>query len=319
MDITRFSLLAEMRQYITELKPAPVIDSLKEDIQGLMGLMPEYNAMLKQQVDIVDRASNDFRAIQSCIATMKQEIDTEYNEILAHLSTHDYFVKNLAISKSVRENWVMYSSVLDHILVEASMIKDQWKYPAVCVNAQHINLINTLLSFDLLYMVDPDRTILDQQHDAVEDGVKNRLKKHPVFNFEDLDFASQTHATPNGLKFGVPLGQMAMVAVPNVFERLPADTTKRVLEQIKPLLRPGGKIVFNVFDAKSPSIAQMMSEGICAGITQHQLYSIANELGLIVRSWQRVLANNFVVVVLAMPGELHSAKVKSSSGFRRRS
>ena len=168
-------------------------------------------------------------------------------------------------------------------------------------------------------MVDPDRTILDQQHDAVEDGVKNRLKKHPVFNFEDLDFASQTHATPNGLKFGVPLGQMAMVVVPNVFERLPADTTKRVLEQIKPLLRPGGKIVFNVFDAKSPSIAQMMSEGICAGITQHQLYSIANELGLIVRSWQRVLANNFVVVVLAMPGELHSAKVKSSSGFRRRS
>jgi SAM-dependent methyltransferase len=319
MDITRFSLLAEMRRYINEIRPLPALASLKEDVQGLMGLMPEYNAMLKQQVDIVDRASTDFVGIQSCIATMKQEIDTKYYEILAHLSTHDYFAKNLAISKSVRENWVMYSSVLDHILVEASMIKDQWKYPAVCVNAQHIDLVNTLLTFDLLYMVDPDRTMLDQQYDVVEDGVKNRLKKHPVFNFEDLDFANQTLPMPNGLKFGVPLGQMAMVAVPNVFERFPADTTKRVLEQIKPLLRPGGKIVFNVFDAESPSVAQMMADSICAGITQNQLNNIANELGLVVRSWQRVLANDFVVVVLAMPGELHSSKVKSSSAFRRKS
>jgi hypothetical protein len=319
MDITRFSLLAEMRQYINEVRPLPLVASLKEDIQGLMGLMPEYNTMLKEQVDIVDRTSSDFHSIQSCIATMKQQIDTEYNEILAHLSTHDYFIKNLAISKSVREHWVMYASVLDHILVESSIIKDQWKYPAVCINAQHINLVNTLLAFDLLYMVDPDRTILDQQYNTVEDGVKNRLKKHPVIDFEDLDFASQTHATSNGLKFGVPLGQMAMVAVPNIFERFPAETTKRVLEQIKPLLRPGGKIVFNVFDAKSPSVAQLMSEGICSGITQNQLTSIANELGLVVRSWQRVLANDFVVVVLAMPGELHSSKVKSSTGFRRKS
>jgi hypothetical protein len=319
MDITRFSLLAEMRQYIDQVQPLPVVASLKQDIQGLMGLMPEYNAMLKEQVDIVDRASSDFHSIQSCIATMKQQIDTEYNEILAHLSTHDYFIKNLAISKSVREHWVMYASVLDHILVESSMIKDQWKYPAVCINAQHIDLVNTLLAFDLLYMVDADWTMLDQQYNAVEDGVKNRLKKHRVVDFEDLDFASQTHPSPNGLKFGVPLGQMAMVAVPNIFERFPAETTKQVLEQIKPLLRPGGKIVFNVFDAKSPSVAQLMSEGVCSGITQDQLNSIANELGLVVRSWQRVLANDFVVVVLAMPGELHSAKVKSSTGFRRKS
>lgn len=319
MDITRFSLLAQMRQYIDEVRPLPAIGSLKQDVQGLIGLMPEYNAMLKEQVDIVDRAGTDFHGVQSCIATMKQEIDAEYHEILAHLSTHDYFVKNLAISKSVREHWVMYPSVLDHVLIESSMIKDQWKYPAVCVNAQHVNLVNTLLSFDLLYMVDPDRTILDQQYDAVEDGVKTRLKKHPVFNFEDLDFANQTLPIPNGLKFGVPLGQMAMVAVPNIFERFPAETTKRVLEQIKPLLRPGGKIVFNLFDAESPSVAQLMADSVCAGITQNQLHSIANELGLVVRLWQRVLANDFVVVVLAMPGELHSAKVKSSSGFRRRS
>ena len=281
--------------------------------------MPEYNAMLKQQVDIVDRASNDFQSIQSCIAGMKQEIDAEYNEILAHLSTHDYFIKNLAISKSVRDHWVMYPPVMDHMLVEASTIKDQWKYPAVCINAQHLDLVNTLLSFDLLYIVDPDRTIMDQQYNAVDEGVKVRLKKHPVFNFEDLDFAPQTLPTPNGLKFGVPLGQMAMVAVPNIFERFPAETTKQVLEQIKPLLRPGGKIVFNVFDAESPSVAQMMSEGTCAGITKNQLDNIANELGLIVRLWQRVLANDFVVVVLAVPGELQSAKVKNSSGFRRRS
>jgi SAM-dependent methyltransferase len=319
MDVTRFSLLAEMRQYINEVRPLPVINSLKEDVQGLMGLMPEYNAMLKEQVDIVDRTSNDFQSIQSCIANIKQEIDAEYNKILAHLSTHDYFVKNLAISKSVRDYWVMYPSVIDHVLIESSIIKDQWKYPAVCINAQHFDIVNTLLAFDLLYIVDIDRTILDQQYNAVDEGTTNRLKKHPVFKFEDLDFASQVLPTPNGLKFGVPAGQMAMVAVPNVFERFPAETIKRALEQIKPLLRPGGKIVFNVFDAESPSVAQLMSEGTCAGITKNQMNSIAYELGMVVRLWQRVLANDFVVVVLALPGELHSAKVKSSSGFRRRS
>jgi hypothetical protein len=319
MDVTRFSLLAEMRRYINEVRPLPSVVSLKEDVQGLMGLMPEYDAVLNEQADIIDRANTDFQNTQSCIASMKQAIDAEYNEILAYLSTHDYFVENLAISKSVREHWVMYPSVLDHILVESSTIKDQWKYPAVCINAQHFDIVNTLLAFDLLYIVDTDRTLLDQQYNAVDEGTTNRLKKHPVFKFEDLDFASQVLPTPNGLKFGVPAGQMAMVAVPNVFERFPAETIKQVLTKIKPLLRPGGKIVFNVFDAESPGIAKLMSEGTCAGITKNQMNSIAYELGLVVRLWQRVLANDFVVVVLALPGELHSAKVKPSSGFRRRS
>ena len=319
MDVTRFSLLAEMRRYINDVRPLPSVSDLRNDVQGLMGLMPEYNAMLKEQVDIVDRANADFQSIQSRIATMKQEIDKEYNEILAYLSTHDYFIKNLAISKSVREHWVLYPSVLDHVMVESSTIKDQWKYPAACINAQHFELVDSLLGYDLLYMIDADRTVLEKQFDAIDDGLSNRLKYHPVLDFEKLDFANQTFATPNGLKFGVPLAQMAMVVAPNIFERFPAETAKQVLEQIKTLLRPGGKVVFNCFDAESPSVAQLMSEGVCAGITQHQLGVIANELGLIVRLWQRVLANDFVVVVLELPGQLHSSKVKPSTGFRRRS
>jgi SAM-dependent methyltransferase len=319
MDTSRFAMLAQMRQYINDVRALPSVLDLKNDVQGLMGFMPEHDAMLQQQLDLVNRAESDFQNIQSCIGSMKQQIDAEYNEILEYLSTHDHFVKNLAISKNVREHWSLYASVMDQVTVEFSTIKDHWKYPAVCINAQHFELIDSMLGFDLLYMVDTDRTVLEKQFAAIDDGLSNRLKIHPVNDFEKLDFRNQTVAMPNGLKFGVPLAQMAMVVAPNIFERFPAETAQQVLEQIKTLLRPGGKIVFNVFDAETPSIAQLMSEGVCAGITQRQLNTIANELGLIVRLWQRVLANDFYVVVLSLPGELHSSKVKPSTGFRRRS
>lgn len=318
MNIKRFPILAEMRRYINDVRPLPSVADLKQDVQGLMGTMPEYTEMLQQQVDLVDRAVSDFESISDNIADMKKEIDAEYNEILAYLSSQKQFVDNLAISRSVREHWVLYPSVMESIMVEASMIRDQWKYPATCINAQHYDLIDTLLAFELLYLIDIDKTVLSKQQKAIDDGGSNRLKHHPIVDFESLEFASET-SIASDMKFGVPLGQMAMVVAPNIFERITPEVSKTVLGQIKTLLRPGGKIVFNLFDAESPTVAQLMVDGVCSGYTQGQMAAIANELGLVVQSWRRVLANNFIVVVLTMPGELHSVKVKSSTGFRRRS
>jgi hypothetical protein len=318
MNINRFSILAEMRRYIKDMRPLPSVATLKQDVQGLMGIVPEYTEMLQQQVDVVDRAVSDFESISSNIADMKQAIDAEYNEILAYLSSSKHFIDNLAISRNVREHWVLYPSVMENIMVEASMIQDQWKYPAACINAQHYDLIDTLLAFELLYLIDTDKTVLSKQQKAIDDGGSNRLKHHSVQDFESLDFASETSVVSD-MKFGVPLGQMAMVVAPNIFERITPEVSKTVLGQIKTLLRPGGRLVFNLFDAESPTVAQMMVDGVCSGYTQEQMATIATESGLVVQSWRRVLADNFIIVVLTMPGELHSVKVKSSTGFRRRS
>jgi hypothetical protein len=318
MNINRFPILAEMRRYIKDVRPLPSVATLKQDVQGLMGPLPEYTEMLQQQVDLVDRAVSDFESVSASIGNMKKEIDTEYNEILTYLSSQKQFVDNLSISRNVREHWLLYPSIMENIIVEASMIQDQWKYPATCINAQHYDLIDTLLAFELLYLIDIDKTVLSKQQKAIDDGGSNRLKHHPIVDFEALDFASET-SIASDMKYGVPLGQMAMVVAPNIFERITPEVSKTVLGQIKTLLRPGGKVVFNLFDAESPTVAQMMVDGVCSGYTQEQIATIANELGLVVRSWRRVLADNFVIVVLAMPGELHSVKVKSSTGFRRRS
>lgn len=319
MDTTKFSLLASMRSYINDVRPLPDASTLKEDVLGLAGLIPEYDSMLHEQAAKVDRAVSDFNDISNHIASMKKEIDEQYGTMLLHLSKHKRYDEFLAISRNVREHWVLYQSVLDHVLLESSMIKDRWKYPAVCINAQHSELIDAMLAYELLYLVDTDRDILEKQHEVFDDGGNLRLKQHPIASFAELDFNSETLPIPRGLKFGVPLGQMAMVVAPNIFERFPAETVKIVLDQIKPLLRPGGKIVFNVFDAESPSVAQLMHEGLASGVTQGQIANIAQELGLEVRGWKRALANDFVVVVLGLPGELKSIKVKSSTGFRKRS
>lgn len=319
MDTSKFSLLAEMRNYINEVRPLPDVSSLKQDVLGLCGLMPQYDAMLQEQSALVDRAVEDFNSIQDKIASMKQEIDAEYGTMLEHLSTHKQYVDHLGISRNVRDHWVLYPSMTDYILLESNLIKDRWKYPAVCINAQYSELVDAMLSYDLLYLIDTDRDLLDKQREAIDDGGSNRLKYHPIADFDNLKFDAETLPVPRGLKFGVPLGQMAMVVAPNIFERFPAETAKTVLGQIKTLLRPGGRVVFNVFDAESASVAQLMSEGICAGITQGQMATIASELGLEVRAWHRALANDFIVVVLTLPGELSSIKVKSSTGFRRKS
>jgi hypothetical protein len=112
---------------------------------------------------------------------------------------------------------------------------------------------------------------------------------------------------------------MALVSAINIFERFPAETLQLCLTEVKKLLRPGGRIVFNVFDAHTPSVARQMSEGTISGITKQQMSSIANALGLNITTWTKVFANDFVVVTLTAPGQLQSSKTDPSRAVRRKS
>jgi hypothetical protein len=84
------------------------------------------------------------------------------------------------------------------------------------------------------------------------------------------------------------------------------------LNQLKPLLRPGGKIFFTVNNADSPAGATNVAIRANGYATQSRIRKLVEENGFVFKQWENVITQTFALVEIAAPGALHSSKYMAS-------
>jgi hypothetical protein len=108
------------------------------------------------------------------------------------------------------------------------------------------------------------------------------------------------------------LGQIGIVLVSGIFERFNLETISTALNQLKPLLRPGGKIFFTVNNADSPAGATNVASKTNGYVTESRLRKLVEENQLVFKSWKNVITQTFALVEIAAPGMLQSSKYLAS-------
>jgi hypothetical protein len=316
-QLERFPYLVSMLDYIKQVEKLPVLTSYRTSLQGLLGILPDQQDAIKQQIDTCDSALALLEQIPPSIELIEHKVKTEFNEIFDFLNTTEWFEKNLEISKSVREHWQIFDGHYNELVVLLSSIDRVWRFPVACINAQHYAVVEALLVADYVYMVDPDPSLMQEHWKKTELTLQPKLKYHAVNDFHSMNFDPAHNL--NVTRYGVPNGQMALVVCANIFERFTSTVMEQTLTQIKPLLRPGGMIFFTVMDAEKDTTARLMIEKTTSGVTHARMQEICANTGFTLRQWKTAVAHNGVCVVVQIPGELVSAKTQPSKAFRKKS
>ena len=316
-QIDKFPFLAQMLDYLGQIQTTPRLDNFKTDVQNLLGIIPEHHDKLVSQITKIDQAQNILNQVVVDINSFANQIKTEYNDIFNHLNTKAWFHENLEISKRVREHWVVFDGHYNELLALVSSIDRIWRFPVACINAQHKEVIDALVSADLVYMMDTDPLILENNFKQTELSMQHKIKYHKISEFYNINFEASELLTIG--TYGVPINQMALVVIMNVFERFTADMLEESLIQLKKLLRPGGMIFFNVLDAEKDTIAKCMIEKSTSGMTKTKMQDICRATDYTLKYWKTVVAHNGICVVLQAPGQLNSIKSQPSTAYRKKS
>lgn len=317
-QLSRFPRLAELRNLLKNFGNATDITPQIQKTQELMALLPDVDQLVEKELDSLAQCKDLLFAGHTRLMDLKQQVENEYQQILDHVSDCAWFKQHLEIADHQRDKWLCNPNQVQDLLLVWSRTNDAWKYPVTMINAQHDEVIKILISYYLLYMVDTDRDLLIKKYNSIENSVQPRVKFHTVPSWHDLDWATKLGYNEHQMHWGVPMGQMGLVVVWNLFERFNLYAAENFLTQVKPLLRPGGQVFFNMFDADSSNAAAFISDGKIGGMNRAQIDALALKLGMEISMWVN-RGSDLISVLLSMPGVLQSDKTKWPIGIVKKS
>ena len=314
-QIDRLPGLVSLRNHMLHMRSwDPVVQTqqtLHTDLCELLGTLDDVSSAVAPQVDI---AQNIIHSLQ----TLKQNIDQVYAVVQAEIdaigdavSTKEHYLQNLLVSNDTREKFHVTDYMLNEIVVGTGL-PDIWKFPTCIVNAQFNFMVEQVLAGDVVYLVDVDSDIIQKQIANVNLAIQARMRGHKIDEWHNLDFSQYTSATITHNRWGLPLGQIGIVLVSGIFERFNLETISTALNQLKPLLRPGGKIFFTVNNADSPAGATNVASKTNGYVTESRLRKLVEENQLVFKSWKNVITQTFALVEIAAPGMLQSSKYLAS-------
>ena len=317
-------ILVEMLTYLERNKSMDncltVHGDVKNDLKELLGLDSVYSAKVLPYIDQLNIVESNINNVFESIRSLEKEIKQQIDSWTPNLTSVDYFEKYLQIDKHTRKHWVILSNYyLNELIVELSMIPDIWKYSVGCINVQHFGVIDLLFQANYVYLIDDDQELLDSTIEKIDLGARIRAKPYRLQGFNDLDFETNLGRIRTELRWGIPKNQLALVVCPNVFERYTIDHMKVQLQKIKNLLRPGGKIIFNVTNAQTPTGAKDVVMRTTSFVTKGLIQDLLESIGMTLEKWNSVNNMTSMMVVAKNEGVLQSPFFKPSRGMIKKS
>lgn len=310
--------LAELNLLLNAYGDPTALDQQIRRTQELLALLPDADEVVSRELAVLENCSAELKASHGRLAQLLASAEQEFLQILDHVSSEDWFNKQLLFSEQQRNKWLCHEQQIQDLLLTWSLIEDTWKYPMAVINVQHDRVLEVCNSCYLLYMIDIDRDLLIEKYNSFENSVQPRIKYHTIPKWTEPDWETKLGLNQYQMHWGVPTEQMALVVVWNLFERFNAWAAKQFLIKTKQLLRPGGKILFNMFDASSSNAAAFITDGKIGGMTKSQVQTIAQELGLELGMWSKH-GSDLVTVILQDPAALQSDKIKWPLGIIKKS
>jgi hypothetical protein len=286
-------------------------DTLHRDLCELLGTLDDVSSAVAISVDISQDVAQTLNTLKQNIDQVHATVQSEIDAIGDAVSTKDYYLQHLQISAATREKFHITDYMLTEIAV-ATGLPDIWRFPTCIVNAQFDNMVEQVLAGDVVYLIDVDAEIIQQQISNVNPAIQSRMKSHKINDWHEIELGQYISTTQSHNRWGLPLGQIAIVLVSGIFERFNLEMVGIVLNQLKPLMRSGGKIFFTVNNADNPAGATNVAIGANGYVTESRLRVLVEQNGLVFKRWESVIAQTVALVEIAMPGTLQSSKYMAS-------
>ena len=310
-QLDRLPGLVSLRNHMLHMQSwEPAIhahDTLHADLCELLGTLDDISTAVASSVEISQDMVQTLSTLKQNISQVHAVVQGEIDAIGDAVSTKDYYLQNLQISNDTRKKFHITDYMLTEIAV-ATGLPDIWKFPTCIVNAQFNNMVEQVLAGDVVYLIDVDAEIIQQQISSANPAIQSRMKSHKINDWHEIELGQYISATQLHNRWGLPLGQIGILLVSSIFERFNLEMIGIALDQLKPMMRPGGKIFFTVNNADNPAGATNVAIRANGYVAESKLRKLIEEHGLVFKRWESVIAQTVALVEIAMPGVLQSSK-----------
>jgi len=314
-QVDRLPGLVSLRNHMLHMRSwDPAVQAqqtLYTDLCELVGTLDDVSDTISPQLDVVQELVQNLRSVKQNIDQVHAVVQAEIDAIGDAVSTKEYFLQHLQITNDTREKFHVSDYMLKEIAVGTGL-PDIWKFPTCIVNAQFSYMVEQVLAGDVVYLIDVDAELIQKQISNVNPAVQARMKSHRIENWHEIELDQYITFTQQHNRWGLPIGQIGIILISGIFERFNMEMIGIVLNQLKPLLRPGGKIFFTVNNADSPAGATNVAIRANGYATQSRIRKLVEENGFVFKQWENVITQTFALVEIAAPGVLHSSKYMAS-------
>ena len=320
-QLDRLPQLVRLRNLLRERTAHAMVlgdlEKVKDELAKIESFPEDHgmiDSLFRQQQDLVDQAVQLNNNLDDWQHACQAEIDSMALELI----TDDWFKTWLEIGDATigeqRQDWKMSDLELNAVLTAMNdpMI---WRYPTMCINAQHPELVDLVSAGKIFYLVECDPRIMQRALGAYDADTQRKIRAHNVVNFSDMDLGPNESLT----QWGIPDLQIGYAVCWNMFTRFTMERMRQVLAQIMPKIRPGGSIIFDINDADSHMGAVLVAHRVVSYMNRSLVERLASDLGLTITGWYPVFGHRTICVKLTRAGELQSATASPSKGVIRKS
>lgn len=235
---------------------------------------------------------------------LKEEIDA-INSIISSLESKYILISNTMYDSFKTENYearknvrIINDDFRDFVKTLVEKYSD-YRYPGLELSPMHYDLTNSMISFDPIYLVDQDPTMLSNMVEMFDSKFSHKLRTYTMNLRGDVG--------------KLPLKSIGFVSAVNAFEQYNNEALESVLKNIYSLLLPGASILFTFNNCDFASGAKQVEKGRACYHTTKSVDMLMERLGYICIKF--IVFNGHETVVEAkIPGILESKKISPAIG-----
>lgn len=272
----KLSDLIKFRNQLNELDIDQARDHVRLDLSQFKHIVdsnPIQIGQYQQQVDskflsILNQIT-DFGLI---IDNLKQEISKLIEE-----AEKPYFVESYQLYEEmtaydspeyILDRRPVLSKETENFLVSRLQFYTSWQYPGMIIRPGVEPFIEHLVSYDPLYLVDTDRTLLEPAICRFPIEYQQRLRSYVISESCDSEMLHK-----------IPSEQFGMCLVYNFFNYKPLEIIRGYLREIYQKLKPGGVLILTFNDCDRPAGVDLCERHFACYMTGGLMESLAQTIG----------------------------------------
>jgi SAM-dependent methyltransferase len=298
--------LRQLIAYRNALQRYAVSDIQTDANMGLHRIMHEIDMAridlsasqdLELAVDSINSAFGDFRR---CFETLKQQLAQEIvvEEATAYSQAQEWYqgeIRQRSVEALLKRHTRVSAATQDTMLNRIRYHSD-WRYPGMIIRPGNRDLIDHLVNYDPLYLVDIDSELLAPALERFNDQYQRRLGCYVIDEQDPEIFGA------------LPTGQFGFCVAIDYFNFKPVPVIRRYLEELFEKLRPGGTVAFSINDGDHVPALLLMESGFGCYTPGSAVIDAADDIGFELTYQYHSDGEPVTWLELRRPGDLHSLR-----------
>ena len=257
------------------------------------------NADLYDDLDAIKQAFARFDATMDQVrAELKAEIvEAERPWFQASYKLHETESKKYTTDHIFDVRMPLISDELKTIIESRIKLYASWHHAAMLIRPGKDDLINHLVGFDPLYLIDRDYELLAPAVGQFSQAYQNRLRQYVVKDLNDDILFEQ-----------LPDGQFALCVAYMYFNYKPIELIKQYFSELYQKLKPGGILGFTFNDGDRASAVRLVEMNFCCYTPGSLIKELAKSIGFDIEFTWEEIDGPLTWIELRKPGTLSSLK-----------